>query len=61
MKNTQVLRRLILCGIWRLFILIFTGGKENKIISEMQRKYKKSNEKKVCWIEENTGFSGNQL
>ena len=56
MKNTQVLRRLILCGIWRLFILIFTGGKENKIISEMQRKHKK-----FCRIEENIGFSGGQL
>ena len=44
-KNTQTLKSLISCAIRRFFILIFTGGKENKNGSEMQRKHNKSNAK----------------
>ena len=59
-KNTQALKSLISRGVWRFFILIFTGEKEHKIGSEKRQKHKKSKSEFFCRIErtlENTGFS----
>ncbi len=59
-KSMQALKSLISCGIWRFFILIFTGRKENKIGSKKHLKSKKSRSENFHEIEralENTGFS----
>ena len=53
-------KSLILCGIWRFFILIFTGRKGNINGSKKRQKHKKSRQKDFHRIErtlENTGFS----
>ena len=59
-KNVQALKGLISCGVWRFFILIFTGEKEHKIGSKKRQKCKKSGSENFYETErtlENNGFS----